>query len=81
MPLKARRIDSQLESLPKATAAFIEPMLLLRAGALPQAAEWIYELFLDGYCALGIHGACRVRLHSRNDNDFSVSSHRRKKVL
>jgi len=44
MPPKARRIDSELESLPKAKAAFIEPMLLLRAGALPEAAEWLYEL-------------------------------------
>jgi hypothetical protein len=43
MPLKARRIDSELESLPKAKAAFIEPMLLLRAGVLPEAAEWLYE--------------------------------------
>jgi hypothetical protein len=44
MPLKARSIDSELESLPKAKAAFIEPMLLLRAGALPEATEWLYEL-------------------------------------
>jgi hypothetical protein len=44
MPLKAKRLDSELESLPKAKAAFIEPMLLLRAGALPEAAEWLYEL-------------------------------------
>jgi hypothetical protein len=44
MPLKARRIDSELESLPKAKATFIEPMLLLRTGALPEAAEWLYEL-------------------------------------
>ena len=42
---KARSIDSELESLLKAKAAFIE-MLLLRAGALPEAAEWLYELFL-----------------------------------
>ena len=44
MPAKAKRTDSDLESLPKANAAFIEPMLLLRAGALPEAAEWLYEL-------------------------------------
>ena len=44
MPLKGRRIDSELESLPKAKATFIEPMLLLRTGALPEAAEWLYEL-------------------------------------
>ena len=44
MPPKAEPIHSELESLPKAKAAFIEPMLLLRAGALPEAAEWLYEL-------------------------------------
>jgi hypothetical protein len=44
MPLKASSIDSDLGSLPKAKAAFIEPMLLLRTRALPEAAEWLYEL-------------------------------------
>ena len=72
MPPKASRIDSELESLPKAKAGFIEPMLLLRAGALPESAEWLYELKLDGYRALAINSAGRVQLRSRNDNDFSV---------
>ena len=54
MPLKARRIDSELESLPKAKATFIEPMLLLRTAALHEAAEWLYELKLDGYRALAM---------------------------
>ena len=47
-------------------------MLLLRTGALPEAAEWIYELKLDGYRALAFNSAGRVQLRSRNDNDFSV---------
>ena len=72
MPPKAKPIDSELESLPKAKAAFIEPMLLLRTGALPEAANWLYELKLDGYRALAINSAGRVQLRSRNDNDFSV---------
>ena len=72
MPLKAMRIDSELESLPKAKAAFIDPMLLLRTGALPEAAEWLYELKLDGYRALAINSAGMVQFRSRNDNDFSV---------
>jgi hypothetical protein len=60
MPVKAKRIDSDLESLPKAKAAFIEPMLLLRSGALPDAAEWLYEpIKLDGYSALAINSAGR----------------------
>jgi bifunctional non-homologous end joining protein LigD len=73
MAPKTMRIDSELESLPKAKAAFIEPMLLLRTGALLEAAERLYELFkLDGYRALAINSAGRVQLRSRNDNDFSV---------
>src|ERR1700704_4652487 len=72
MAVTAKRIDSQLESLPKAKAAFIEPMLLLRTGALPEAAEWLYELKLDGYSALAINRSGRVQLRSRNDNDFSL---------
>jgi bifunctional non-homologous end joining protein LigD len=72
MPPKAKRSDSELESLPKVKAAFVEPMLLLRAGALPEAAEWLYELKLDGYRALAINSAGRLQLRSRNDNDFSM---------
>jgi len=52
MPLKAKRIDSELGLLPKTKAAFIEPMLLLRTETLPEGAEWPYELKLDGYRAL-----------------------------
>src|SRR5204863_461886 len=50
----------------------IEPMLLQRSGVLPEAAEWLYELKLDGYRALAINSAGRVQFRSRNDNDFSV---------
>src|ERR1700704_5226106 len=71
MAVTAKRIDSQMELLPKAKAAFIEPMLLLRTGALPEAAEWLCELKLDGYRAV-INSAGMVQFRSRNDNDFSV---------
>ena len=44
MVVQAKRIDSELESLSNAKAAFIEPMLLYRSGAFDQAADWVYEL-------------------------------------
>src|SRR6266498_2210243 len=72
MPLKASRSEWDLASLPKARAAFIEPMLLLRTEALPEGAAWLYELKLDGYRALAIKAAAKVQFRSRNDNDFSV---------
>ena len=63
------RIDSELESLPRSKAAFIEPMLLLRTAALHEAADWLYELKHDGYRALAIKTSTQVQLRSRNDND------------
>ena len=42
-----------------ANARFIEPMLLLRAEKLPDGAEWLIELKLDGYRALAIKAAER----------------------
>jgi DNA ligase D-like protein (predicted ligase) len=55
----------------KTKATFIEPMLLLRTEKLPEGADWLVELKLDGYRALAIKTAGKVRLRSRNDNDFS----------
>ena len=49
-------------------ARFIEPMLLLRTERLPEGPDWLYEIKLDGYRALGLKSAGKVRLRSR---DFS----------
>jgi bifunctional non-homologous end joining protein LigD len=46
-------------------------MLLLRTDRLPEGPNQSYELKLDGYRALAIKTGGRVRLRSRNDNDFN----------
>ena len=54
-----------------AQAKFIEPMLLLRTERLPEGDDWLYELKLDGYRALAIKSGGKIRLRSRNGNDFN----------
>lgn len=49
----------------------MEPMLLQRKERLPEGPEWLYEIKLDGYRALGIKSAGRVQIRSRNNNDFT----------
>jgi ATP-dependent DNA ligase len=51
---------------------FISPMLLLRTDSLPDSAQWLYELKLDGYRAIAFKRDGIVYLRSRNDNDFSA---------
>lgn len=57
----------------KLKAAFVEPMLLLASSSLPEGADWIYELKLDGYRALGIKTGKLVQLRSRNNKDLNTS--------
>ena len=56
----------------RATAAFVDPMLLLRTEKVPDGAGWLYELKFDGYRAVAIKSGGRVQSRSRNDNDFTA---------
>lgn len=56
----------------KVKAAFVEPMLLLRTEKLPEGADWLHELKLDGYRALAFKTDGKVHLRSRNGNDFNA---------
>ena len=47
-------------------------MLLLPTQKLPDGEKWAYEVKLDGYRALGFKTYGKVRLRSRNNNDFSL---------
>ncbi|MGA2114861.1 MAG: non-homologous end-joining DNA ligase [Bryobacteraceae bacterium] len=47
-------------------------MLLEATSALPDGQNWSYEVKLDGYRALAIKSAGKVRLRSRNDKDFNA---------
>ena len=58
-----------LRSLPKKTAAFIEPMECTLVTKPPEGPRWVYEIKLDGYRALGVKVAREeVILFSRRAN-------------
>jgi hypothetical protein len=54
----------------EAKAHFIDPMLLLKTETLPEGADILYEIKLDGFRSIAFKTGSKVRLRSRNDNDF-----------
>ena len=46
-------------------------MLLRRTDSLPDGTDFVYEVKLDGYRALGMKTGGKVHLRSRNNKDFN----------
>ncbi len=46
-------------------------MLPLATSSLPDSPEWLYELKLDGYRAIGFKTGTKAFLRSRNNKDFT----------
>jgi ATP-dependent DNA ligase len=67
MPAKLK----PLTSLPQKAAAFIEPMECLAVTKLPDFANWVWEIKLDGYRAIAVKTDDRVNLYSRTRNFFN----------
>jgi bifunctional non-homologous end joining protein LigD len=53
--------------------AFIEPMAARAVAHLPEGADWLYELKLDGYRALLRKSGAQIHILSRKDNDLTAS--------
>jgi len=64
-------LEKQLDSLPPRAASFIEPMECVAVSKVHDGPQWVYEIKLDGYRALGIKSNGSVRLLSRRNDSFN----------
>jgi DNA ligase D-like protein (predicted ligase) len=59
-----------LHALPAREAGFIKPMECLAVTQLPEGADWVYEIKLDGYRAVAVNAKGKLNLYSRNRKSF-----------
>ena len=60
-----REMQARLESLPKTEASFIVPMECLSVSKLPEGSNWLWEVKLDGYRALGVKSGAGVKTYGQ----------------
>ncbi len=66
-----KSVDAGLTRLPEREPDFIEPMECALVSTLPAGSDWIYEIKLDGYRAVGVRTSPETTLYSRNHKNFS----------
>jgi bifunctional non-homologous end joining protein LigD len=69
--MTSANIERRLHSLPVGSATFKERMECLAVPKLPEGAEWVYQVKLDGYRAIAVRSAGKLNLFSRRRNPFN----------
>ncbi len=64
----SRRLKKKLPAAP----AFVPVMTAREVAELPEGDDWVYEIKLDGYRALGLKHGDTARLLSRKDKDLAA---------